>query len=204
MSRQSSINALEEWRPIKGYEGLYEISSIGRVKSIERVTKYRPCTMWPKGKTSRRPEKMMKLKNAKRGGYPIVTLTKNSNQRQWRVHRLVAIAFIPNPKNKTDVNHIDGVTDNNKIGNLEWVTASENALHSYRVLKREPTSLPTGLKSKSTTHIVYKYHNGTVVDAFFGCGDAARSVGGNRDRIWLSFSRNQKYKGFNWKIEKFR
>ena len=101
----------EVWKPIKGYEGLYEISNLGRVKSLN----YKGSG---KGKI---------LKNIEHSnGYLIVGLAKNGKRKQFYVHKLVAEAFIPNPENKPEVDHINTIRDDNKVENLCWVTKKEN------------------------------------------------------------------------------
>ena len=121
----------EEWRDISGYEGLYQVSNFGRVKRL-------PAKLQAKdGKYYFRNGIILKqytMKNKGRGNYLVVHLSKSNNRRAKIVHRLVAEAFIPNPKNKSQVNHKDGNKANNKINNLEWVTQSENMLHSMNIL----------------------------------------------------------------------
>jgi hypothetical protein len=87
----------------------------------------------------------------KRSGYPHVTLWKNNKCYGFHVHRLVAMAFIPNPSDKPFVNHIDGNRENNHVSNLEWSTASENNQHAVDVLNR-PSA--TGEHHGMTTLIV--------------------------------------------------
>lgn len=108
----------EVWRDIHGYEGLYQVSDLGRVRSITR------------GGTNGR---MLKPDNC--FGYLRYTLCKNNIPTRHRAHRLVAEAFIPNPENKPQLNHINGNKEDNRVDNLEWCTESENQLHSRRVLK---------------------------------------------------------------------
>ena len=107
----------ELWKPVKGYEGFYEVSSLGRVKSLPR--KYSPN------------ETVMKPLYHK-SGYESVDLRKpNHPKKHFLVHRLLMLSFIPNPENKTDVNHIDSDRKNNRLDNLEWVTRKENLHHAH-------------------------------------------------------------------------
>lgn len=110
----------EIWKDIEGYEGLYQVSNLGRVKSFPR-------------NGTIKEERI--LKPNKVGGYLQVALQNHKNRKYKKVHRLVAETFIPNLENKREVNHIDGDKTNNCVENLEWVTTSENQLHSNYVLK---------------------------------------------------------------------
>lgn len=110
---------IEQWKPIEGYEDLYEISNLGNVKSLPKT---RGCCVGG--------EKILK-QNYSKYGYMLVMLCKNGKPQSFAVHRLVAKAFIPNPENKPQVNHIDGNKENNNLTNLEWCTASENTKHAY-------------------------------------------------------------------------
>lgn len=101
---------MEMWKDIEGYEGLYQVSNQGRVRIIKE-------------------RKLSIDKN----GYNTVMLVNNGQRKLCKVHRLVAKAFIDNSEFKTQVNHIDGDKSNNKSDNLEWVTPSENTLHSYKM-----------------------------------------------------------------------
>ena len=105
----------EIWKPIKNYESLYEVSSLGKVKSFKR---------------SGAKEKILKCFYDEYG-YVRVCLSKNGKSKKYKVHRLVAEAFIPNPKNFPQINHDNGIKDDNRVENLEWCTSSFNTIHSY-------------------------------------------------------------------------
>lgn len=109
---------MEVWRDIKGFEGRYQVSNLGRVKSLARRMVVKDRILKPFGNNK---------------GYKCVHLW-NIQHKEPLVHRLVAEAFINNPDNKKEVNHIDGNPLNNKVENLEWVSHKENMLHSHRVL----------------------------------------------------------------------
>lgn len=112
----------EEWRDVKGYEGLYQVSNFGRVKSLNYNRKG-----------------IKKIMQAKSGSvYFTICLWSKGVRKVQTVHRLVAEAFIPNPNNLEQINHIDGNKKNNVVSNLEWVTRSENAVHSAYVLGKSP------------------------------------------------------------------
>ena len=115
----------EIWKDIEGYEGLYQISNFGNVKSLDNTVIY-----------SNRRIRKHKSKLLKFGicrGYCIVNLYKNKRSSSSKVHRLVAQAFIPNPENKPTVNHKDGNKQNNCVDNLEWATIKENNNHAYTI-----------------------------------------------------------------------
>jgi len=112
---------MEIWKEINGYEGLYEVSNLGRIKSL------------PKGK-HRKSEMILTLR---KHPYKFVNLSKDGKANTKSVHRLVAHAFIPNPLNKSTINHIDCNPSNNNVSNLEWVTPLENQMHSRKLGRYE-------------------------------------------------------------------
>lgn len=107
----------EVWKDIKGYEGLYQVSNLGRVKRL-------------KGKYMK-SDKLLKQVTLD-SGYIAVGLCKHNKAKNFRVHRLVAEAFIPNPEEKPQVNHINEDKTNNMVSNLEWMTAKENNNYGTR------------------------------------------------------------------------
>lgn len=111
----------EQWKPVVGYEGLYEVSSNGYVKSLARVVRFG-------SRTRIIPERIL-LPHRHIKGYFRVDLCKAGGYNHQFVHRIVAQAFISNHDNKAVVNHKDSDRHNNTVENLEWVTYEENAAH---------------------------------------------------------------------------
>ena len=114
---------MEVFKDILGYEGLYQVSNLGKVKSTERKAKH-----WRGGLLTVK-SRIMKPFTSK-CGYLIVSISKNSIDNKFLIHRLVSNAFIPNPYNKPQVNHINGIKTDNRVVNLEWNTRSENIKHA--------------------------------------------------------------------------
>lgn len=108
----------EIWKPVKGYEGYYEVSNLGRIKSIERMVKW-------KGR-ERFVKETIKATNIDKGGYPVVTLCRDCKSTSVKVHRIIAEAFIPNPDNKPLIDHINTIRTDNRVENLRWCTNQEN------------------------------------------------------------------------------
>lgn len=128
----------ELWKPIHNFEN-YEVSTLGRVKNIKT-------------------NKIMKLNN--KGGYLSISLVNYLERKSFKVHRLVALAFIQNLENKSDVNHIDKNKHNNNISNLEWSTRAENNLHGkLNVIITTNKNKPINRIDKNTNEILEKYNS---------------------------------------------
>ena len=112
---------MTQWKDIDGYDGVYRVSDTGEVSSFTKRKMGAVLVPWKQNKH-----------------YKVVGLRKHGQKKSFLVSRLVATAFIPNPYNKPEVNHIDGVPENNNVENLEWCTSSENKLHAYKIGLREP------------------------------------------------------------------
>lgn len=178
----------EEWREIKEYEGIYQVSNKGRVKVLPRYkTLHHGSGYWSKEKV---------LKPSKRGGYCIVVLRKDHKRKTYSVHRLVAQAFIPNPENKEQVNHKNGIRDDNDVQNLEWNTCSENIVHSYQKLNRASSH---GGKQNKYPNVCQLSLNGFLLGVFNSLTQAQRKTGVSRFHISevVNGSR-QKAGGFLW------
>lgn len=114
---------MEIWKDISWYEGLYQVSNLGNVKSLPRKTWF-----------VLRNERILKKRRDGRWLYEMVYLYNNVAWKNLLVHRLVAQAFVSNPENKKEVNHKDWNKLNNTVDNLEWMTHSENHIHKFRML----------------------------------------------------------------------
>lgn len=145
----------EEWRAVSGYEGIYEVSDLGRVRSYRRGK-------WGIGDKP-------KILSSDMGQYFGIALCKDGNKKVRYVHQIVAETFIPNPRNLTEVNHIDGNKRNNKVENLEWCTHGENMQHAadhglFKSVQRKVVCEDTG-------------------EVFVSITAAAKSVGGSQSTL---------------------
>lgn len=188
----------EVWKDIKGYEGLYQVSDYGRIKSVERTIKVVDNTRHPYVK--RVISRILKpVKDST--GYSVVSLGKHNKK---AIHRLVAEAFIPNPENKPHVNHIDGKKTNNVLTNLEWATVSENAIHSHRVLGHKSFNPILGRfgKENPLSKQIIQMKNDKIISEFYGGAEAARKTKINQSAIYMVCNGQRKSAGgFQWKYK---
>lgn len=149
---------MEVWKDIKGYENYYQISNKGRVRSLDRKVKHSDNSFQViKGQIMKQQTNI--------DGYLTVGLHKNNKISGFRVHRLIAKAFIPNEDNKLEINHKNGIKDDNRISNLEWATSTENNRHRIDVLGYRPVnSIPIrcislDIEAKSFTQMQKKLYS---------------------------------------------
>lgn len=147
----------EEWRDIKGYEGFYEVSNLGRIRSSYFKSEY--------------GYKKIKRLYKGSGGYYRVILNKHGKKKTFIVHRLVAIAFIPNPNNYPCVNHKDETRTNNNANNLEWCTYKYNTNYGHCLEKRK-----TRRSCKSFQKPVKQMKNGEVIKVYESIAQAVREL----------------------------
>lgn len=178
----------EVWQDIRGYEGKYQVSNLGRVRRaqyyIERKTRIGTiCKVLQKAHLMR--------PWVDKDGYLIVNLYNRNLRRttHFRVHRLVADAFIPHKNNKTVVNHKNGNKRDNMVTNLEWATQEENTWHATFVLKR---------KGRKGRHVKRISENGRFVNTYESLSAAGRSVGCSQQAIFDAIKKRRICKGYYW------
>lgn len=157
----------EEWRPIEGYEDLYEVSNLGRVRSRDRVAVRRKD-----GRTTIVPGRIMKCNHS--GTYTTVGLNKDYHQRTFLVHRLVAKAFLPCGDGQSYINHLDNNPDNNRVDNLEWCTQSHNIQYAYDKGSKE------GPHIRDVDQLTM---DGTYIKTWHGVHAAGRELGIHGENI---------------------
>lgn len=179
--------AEEMWKDIKDYEGLYQVSSYGRVRSLDRIHTYVKhyagkdviATHHFKGRI---------LSTGHSSGYLSVVLAKDGSTKTFLVHRLVAQAFIPNPENKPQVNHTNGDHQKNDVDNLEWSTEKENQQHAVKL----------GLHSRSHNKYKVKVKCVDTGDTFESMADAERWLNCPSGKISAAIIANQKVRGYTF------
>ena len=163
----------EVWRDVVGYEGLYKVSNYGRVKSLPKY--------------NIKEERLMSLSVSKRDGRVSVMLCKSPTEhKRITVHRLVAIAFVDNPHNYTEINHIDENPQNNRANNLEWCT------HKYNM---NFGTTPKRLNIKNMKPVAFADGGKTVA---FVSIRSAKQYGFDSSGILKSIKTGRKYKGKEW------
>jgi len=166
---------MEIWKPIEGFEGRYEVSNLGNVRSLDMIVNNGYKDYLKRGRV------LVKTISGY-GKYHKVHLCDGiSGFKQMRVHRLVANAFIPNPENKETVNHINGDKQDNRVENLEWATQAENNRHAHdnNLMRFKP-------------NVVYR--NGLPIKINRSIEDTAIYLGVDQSTICHSISRGNSIK----------
>lgn len=161
----------EIWKDIKGYEGYYQISNLGRLKSVIRIVEHKPYNL-----TIRERIRKQKIDTK---GYYFVILSKNGITKHLKVHQLVANAFISNPLKKKEVNHINGIKTDNRITNLEWVTHKENMQHAVKnnLISKESIKANVERMNKATRKPIYQIKDNKIINKFESISEASRTLG---------------------------
>lgn len=184
----------EIWKDIHGYEGLYQISNLGNVKTLHYGQKV-SNNHWKE--TSSR---LLKQKTST-SGYQRVELYKKDSRKCFYVHRLVAMAFLDNPENKPQINHKDGNKLNNCVDNLEWATSSENLKHAAQTgLRINPMLGKKGKKSPLAKPVIQYDLDGNFVAYWHSVADVARAFNTKITTICACTNgRHKSSKGYIWK-----
>lgn len=164
----------EIWKDIKGFENLYQISNYGNIRSLDKKARCKNGYRISKGK-------ILKTYISNKG-YKRINLLKNRKIKTFPIHRLVALAFLDNPNNKEQVNHINGIKTDNRVENLEWVTCKENIKHSIR----------SGLTN-------YQYKNKKLIVIFDSIKQASEMLNIDRNKIYTRVNNGKDYKGIYFK-----
>lgn len=158
----------EIWKDIKGWEGYYQVSNLGNVRSLDRaITQSNGKVVVWKGRLLRQRKNEL--------GYKFVGLRKDYKRKTMRVHRLVAMAFIPNPNNLPQINHKDVNPSNNRVDNLEWCSQLYNNMYDNANIKRgisrkeNYTGTPVLMFSKDGK-LLRKFDGLRYAEEFVGCG----------------------------------
>ena len=182
----------ELWKDIEGYEGLYKISNMGNVLSLNFGAKNNRLS----GK-----QQLLKISRSS-SGYYHVQLWNNGVSSTKLIHILVADAFIPKPSGKTEVNHIDGNKANNTVLNLEWVTPKENLTHAVEngLKRKSPMLGRTGRKNVLSKPVLQIGTDGSIVKKWDSTYDAQQEGGFNQNSIRsCACGFTKTYKGFVWR-----
>ena len=187
----------EIWKDIEGYEGIYQVSNLGRVRSLDRLVPA-TCNLSKTGKIVNYLRKgvIKKQHIAGKSGYQYVGLSIGDKPKYYSVHRLVAKAFIPNPDNLPEVNHKDENHLNNQADNLEWVTHIQNEHHG--------TKIERGARTRDRRPVEALNEKGEVVASYDRIADAAKALGISISTIWQVCNKIRNYKtagGYRWRYK---
>lgn len=167
MLTEKIVNTNEVWKDIPGYEGKYQVSTLGRIRTVEHQYKQSRGIRTVK-------EKLLKPSLANNGYYRVNL----GHGKTELIHRLVANTFIPNPENKRTVNHIDGNKLNNNVDNLEWNTHRENNIHAFKNNLIKTTKKVICLETKTIYNSINAANKKFKGNVCICCKDKKRTSGG--------------------------
>lgn len=179
----------EEWKPVPGYIGYYEVSNIGNVRSVDRLVTY------SNGIKHVYKGRMLK-QDVNYKGYHRVRLHKDGKSKAFSVHRLVALAFIPNQDNLPQVNHIDENKSNNCVLNLEWCTSRYNNNYGNRINNSVNTYLNNNDLGR---HVLRCDMNNNIIQEYRSTYEVEKLFGKNHSYIRKCCNTNKVAYGYRWK-----
>lgn len=187
----------EEWKPVKGYEGRYEVSNLGRVRSVDRI-------VLGQNGNSRHIKGKYKSTHLSNTGYYICDLYKENKRKNVLLHRMVAEAFIPNEDNLPCVNHIDSNRRNCISDNLEWCTQSYNIKYSFDTTDRKSKmNWKSGRDNKNSKPVLMYSKDGMFIKRFDCICDAERELGiSNSGIVACLKKKNKTAGGYIWEYAK--
>lgn len=204
---QDEVNNMEKWKDVVGYEGMYQVSNFGNIKSLNRISL-----------NNRSLKGRLLSQRTDKDGYKIVTLFKNGVRVDMKVHRCVASAFISNPCNYPEVNHKDESKANNNVSNLEWCTSKYNANYGTRSKKISAANkgCPRPYMKGANNYFYGKHYcgelspsskvvlkcdtGGNVLDRYTCTREAAEAVGCSQSAISMGcLGKRKTVKGYTWK-----
>ena len=189
----------EVWKDIEGYEGMYQVSNLGKVRSLDRLVPA-ACALSKGNQVVNYLRKGKILTDHWAGpkgcGYKYVALSKGDKPKNFSVHRLVARAFVQNPNNLPEVNHIDEDKSNNRADNLEWVTHIQNEHHGTKIERAARTRHRKAVEALD--------EHGNVVGTYDRIADAAKALGLDISTIWQVCNKIRNCKtagGYRWRYK---
>ena len=179
------MEEIENWRPVTGLEGIYEVSNFGRIRSLDRIEIMKNGVARPRAGRIIHP-------NIKANGYYCFHFSINGKTKEMSVHRAVGEAFIPNPLNLPCINHKDGNKLNNNVENLEWCTYRYNNTYDNRVER--------SVMSRNCRKVKKLSLDGTLINEYRSCNAAAVANGIRNSNLYQTLHSNQRIRGgFVWK-----
>jgi hypothetical protein len=180
---------LEEWADIMGYEGLYQVSCYGRIKSLPKIRNGR-------GSKYLTNEKILNPTKSGRGYLSFIAYKESVKPKRFFVHVLVGKCFILNPKNKPEINHIDGNKLNNSKDNLEWVTSKENINHAFNLGLNKKVKQNDPKRSKQVMQLTDSW---MPIAEYPSVKQVERSMGFKSPNIFYAIKNKTISYGYYWK-----